>query len=61
MCISEYECLELAFMKFVFISFSRPFVEYKGTGPLNELQNKQREIEIEVNALISKGGKVSII
>ncbi|XP_052875007.1 uncharacterized protein LOC108457219 isoform X2 [Gossypium arboreum] len=37
---------------------SRPFVEYKGTVPLNELQNKQREIEIEVNALISKGGKV---
>ncbi|MBA0559186.1 hypothetical protein Golob_016162 [Gossypium lobatum] len=35
-----------------------PFVEYKGTVPLNELQNKQREIEIEVNALISKGGKV---
>nr|KJB38611.1 hypothetical protein B456_006G263200 [Gossypium raimondii] len=38
---------------------SRPFVEYKGTVPLNELQNKQREIEIEVNALISKGGKVN--
>nr|KJB38609.1 hypothetical protein B456_006G263200 [Gossypium raimondii] len=38
-----------------------PFVEYKGTVPLNELQNKQREIEIEVNALISKGGKVSIV
>ncbi|TYJ20362.1 hypothetical protein E1A91_A09G259500v1 [Gossypium mustelinum] len=37
---------------------SRPFVEYKGTVPLNELQNKQREIEIEVNALISEGGKV---
>ncbi|XP_040957371.1 alanine--tRNA ligase isoform X2 [Gossypium hirsutum] len=36
-----------------------PFVEYKGTVPLNELQNKQREIEIEVNALISKGGKVN--
>lgn len=35
-----------------------PFVEYKGTVPLNELQNKQREIEIEVNALISEGGKV---
>ncbi|MFQ6661709.1 hypothetical protein Gotur_029772 [Gossypium turneri] len=35
-----------------------PFVEYKGTVPLIELQNKQREIEIEVNALISKGGKV---
>ncbi|KAB2014906.1 hypothetical protein ES319_D09G260500v1 [Gossypium barbadense] len=38
---------------------SRPFVEYKGTVPLNELQSKQREIEIEVNALISKGGKVN--
>ncbi|XWS39036.1 hypothetical protein CRYUN_Cryun18bG0015700 [Craigia yunnanensis] len=37
---------------------SRPFVEYKGTVPPNELQSKQREIEIEVNSLISKGGKV---
>ena len=36
-------------------------MEYKGTVPPNELQNKQREIEIEVNSLISKEGKVSII
>ncbi|EOY06504.1 Alanine-tRNA ligases,nucleic acid binding,ligases, forming aminoacyl-tRNA and related compounds,nucleotide binding,ATP binding isoform 5 [Theobroma cacao] len=35
-----------------------PFVEYKGTIPPNELQSKQRELEMEVNALISKGGKV---
>ncbi|XVF38715.1 hypothetical protein REPUB_Repub20aG0125700 [Reevesia pubescens] len=35
-----------------------PFVEYKGTVPPNELQNKRREIEIEVNSLICKGGKV---
>ncbi|XP_022722458.1 uncharacterized protein LOC111279710 [Durio zibethinus] len=35
-----------------------PFVEYKGMVSPNELQTKQREIEIEVNALISKGGKV---
>ena len=38
---------------------SRPFVEYKGTVPQNELQNKQKELELEVNTLISKGGKVS--
>ncbi|KAK8684520.1 hypothetical protein V6N13_040544 [Hibiscus sabdariffa] len=35
-----------------------PFVEYKDTVPPNELQNKQKEIEIEVNTLISKGEKV---
>ncbi|OMO72891.1 hypothetical protein CCACVL1_17539 [Corchorus capsularis] len=37
-----------------------PFVEYGGTVPPNELQNKQSEIQIEVNALISKGGKVYV-
>ncbi|PON88317.1 Alanine-tRNA ligase, archaea [Trema orientale] len=37
-----------------------PFVEYKGTVPQNELQNKQKELELEVNALISGGGKVSV-
>lgn len=36
-----------------------PFVEYKGTIPQNELQSKQKELEIDANALISKGGKVS--
>lgn len=35
-------------------------MEYKGVVPPNELQNKQREIEIEVNSLIPNGGKVSI-
>lgn len=35
-----------------------PYVEYKGVVPPNELQNKQREIEIEVNSLIPNGGKV---
>lgn len=37
-----------------------PYVEYKGTIPENELQNKQKELELEVNALISGGGKVSV-
>ncbi|KAF5736983.1 alanine--tRNA ligase cytoplasmic [Tripterygium wilfordii] len=36
-----------------------PFVEYKGTVPQNELLRKQNELELEANALISKGGKVS--
>ncbi|XP_058076777.1 uncharacterized protein LOC131225282 isoform X2 [Magnolia sinica] len=36
-----------------------PFVEYKGTIPPNELQNKQKELEIAANELISNGGKVS--
>ncbi|GAB4851279.1 hypothetical protein Ancab_030575 [Ancistrocladus abbreviatus] len=36
-----------------------PFVEYKGTIPQNELQSKREEIELEANALISRGGKVS--
>ncbi|KDP27789.1 hypothetical protein JCGZ_18869 [Jatropha curcas] len=36
-----------------------PFVEYKGTIPQNELQSKQKELEVEANALISRGGEVS--
>ncbi|KAL3837903.1 hypothetical protein ACJIZ3_022494 [Penstemon smallii] len=39
----------------------RPFVEYKGVVPHNEFQSKQKEIELEANHLISKGGKVSVI
>ncbi|XP_010259634.1 PREDICTED: uncharacterized protein LOC104598985 isoform X2 [Nelumbo nucifera] len=38
---------------------SRPFVEYKGAIPQSEQQDKQKELEIEANLLISKGGKVS--
>ncbi|XP_057959809.1 uncharacterized protein LOC131152147 isoform X2 [Malania oleifera] len=37
---------------------SRSFVEYKGTVPQDELQSKQKELELEANALISRGGKV---
>ncbi|XP_010259635.1 PREDICTED: uncharacterized protein LOC104598985 isoform X3 [Nelumbo nucifera] len=36
-----------------------PFVEYKGAIPQSEQQDKQKELEIEANLLISKGGKVS--
>lgn len=36
-----------------------PFVEYKGLIPKDELHTKQKELEIEANALISNGGKVS--
>lgn len=39
--------------------FSRPWVEYKGVIPQNEIQNKQKDLELEANALISVGGKVS--
>ncbi|KAK1317658.1 hypothetical protein QJS10_CPA05g00449 [Acorus calamus] len=37
----------------------RPFVECKGTFPLDQLQTKQKELEAEANKLISIGGKVS--
>ncbi|CAK9145563.1 unnamed protein product [Ilex paraguariensis] len=36
-----------------------PFVEYKGTVPQNELQSKQKELELRANDLISGGGKIS--
>ncbi|RVX21813.1 hypothetical protein CK203_001544 [Vitis vinifera] len=38
-----------------------PFVEYKGVVPQNELQGKQKELELDANALISRGGKVSAV
>ena len=41
------------------LSSCRPFVEYKGTIPQTDLQNKLEELEREANALISRGGKVS--
>ncbi|KAK7292277.1 hypothetical protein RIF29_08055 [Crotalaria pallida] len=37
-----------------------PWVEYKGTVPQNEMQNKQKDLELEAKALISVGGKVSV-
>ncbi|EPS64543.1 hypothetical protein M569_10238 [Genlisea aurea] len=37
-----------------------PYVEYKGAVPQNELQIKQKELEIEASNLISKGGKISV-
>ncbi|KAL5065433.1 hypothetical protein RYX36_027170 [Vicia faba] len=37
-----------------------PWVEYKGVIPQNEMQNKQKELELEANALISMGGKVFV-
>ncbi|KAG9137100.1 hypothetical protein Leryth_011936 [Lithospermum erythrorhizon] len=37
-----------------------PFVEYRGTVPQNELEQKQRELELEANKLISSGGKVYV-
>ncbi|KAK2991986.1 hypothetical protein RJ640_014847 [Escallonia rubra] len=36
-----------------------PYVEYKGKVSQDDLQSKQSELEIEANALIAKGGKVS--
>ncbi|XP_058203217.1 uncharacterized protein LOC131317678 isoform X1 [Rhododendron vialii] len=36
-----------------------PYVEYKGSVPQNDMQNKQVELELEANKLIAKGGKVS--
>ncbi|XP_054821362.1 uncharacterized protein LOC129320155 [Prosopis cineraria] len=37
-----------------------PWVEYKGTIPQNEMQNKQKDLELEANGLISVGGKVYV-
>ncbi|KAM7279107.1 hypothetical protein ACFE04_006241 [Oxalis oulophora] len=36
-----------------------PYVEYKGTVPQSEIQSKQKELELEANARISKGEKVT--
>ncbi|KAL2339037.1 hypothetical protein Fmac_013483 [Flemingia macrophylla] len=36
-----------------------PWVEYKGTISQNEMQSKEKDLELEANALISLGGKVS--
>ncbi|XP_027332746.1 uncharacterized protein LOC113847701 [Abrus precatorius] len=36
-----------------------PWIEYKGVISQNEMQNKPKDLEIEANALISMGGKVS--
>jgi Ser-tRNA(Ala) deacylase AlaX len=35
-----------------------PYVEYRGTVPQNELQTKQKELELDANKLISSGAKV---
>lgn len=37
-----------------------PYVEYIGIVPQKDVQNKQKELELEANALISRGGKVSV-
>lgn len=34
-------------------------MEYKGTVPQKDMEIKQKELELEANALISRGGKVS--
>ncbi|XP_020228619.1 uncharacterized protein LOC109809658 [Cajanus cajan] len=36
-----------------------PWVEYKGTISQNEMQSKHKDLELEANALICVGGKVS--
>ncbi|KAL6574405.1 hypothetical protein OROHE_001309 [Orobanche hederae] len=41
------------------VLLSQPWVEYKGVIPQSEMQNKQKELELEANALISVGAKVS--
>lgn len=38
---------------------ARPWVEYKGMIPQNEMLNKKNDLELEANGLISVGGKVS--
>lgn len=40
--------------------FFRPFVEYKGTISQSDFQIKQNELEMEANALISRGAKVML-
>ncbi|XP_048320989.1 uncharacterized protein LOC107433272 isoform X2 [Ziziphus jujuba] len=37
---------------------ARPFVEYKGKADPKQIESKLKELEIEANTLISKGGKV---
>jgi hypothetical protein len=54
-CVSKLQ----TFLCICYCIVSRPWVEYKGVIPQNEMQNKQKELELEANALISMGGKVS--
>ncbi|KAM5568996.1 alanine--tRNA ligase [Rosa sericea] len=37
-----------------------PYVEYRGIVPQKDVQSKQKELELEANALISRGGKVFV-
>ncbi|XP_047336196.1 alanine--tRNA ligase [Impatiens glandulifera] len=37
-----------------------PFVEYKGSIPQNEIQLKQKDLELEANKLISEGRRVIV-
>ncbi|XP_024032389.1 uncharacterized protein LOC112094919, partial [Morus notabilis] len=49
-------CRGKLYAKALIYSFvGRPFVEYKGTVPQTELQ---KELELDINKLISRGGKV---
>lgn len=41
------------------VPVARPYVEYIGIVPQKDVQSKQKELELEANALISRGGKVS--
>ncbi|RXH72012.1 hypothetical protein DVH24_025513 [Malus domestica] len=36
-----------------------PYVQYKSTVPQKDIASKQKELDVEANALISRGGKVS--
>ncbi len=42
----------------MFFVHCRPFVEYKGVIPPDQLQDKKNELEKEANELITKGAKV---
>lgn len=43
------------------ICFGRPFVEYKGTVPQNDMQSKQVELELEANKLFLREGKFLLL
>lgn len=59
MNLFSYANCFLGLANYEVIFLTRPYVEYKGSVPQNELQSKTKELELEANALISSGGKVS--
>lgn len=53
-------CFHIIQIHFFFLFFFRPYVEYKGPVPQDQLQSKAKELEVEATSLITRGGKVCV-